>query len=155
MIYLNSKDEKWVMYLMEIVRFCDATLEKVLKEAKLKIFQSEPWKKPPLLGELDRDIRKAFERERSKLLSHRQQIRRLLVCLDYDLITLIELTGWNEPWGSSVGSKMSFHQALDLILKLDETMDECTWDILRKRDFFGWFREVSWVIPTFVVIEGE
>ncbi|GJW88986.1 putative reverse transcriptase domain-containing protein [Tanacetum coccineum] len=40
--YLNSKDEKWVMYLVEIVKFCDATLEKVLKEVKLKIFQSEP-----------------------------------------------------------------------------------------------------------------
>ncbi|GJU57929.1 hypothetical protein Tco_1235695 [Tanacetum coccineum] len=42
LIYLNNKDEKWVMYLVEIVKFCDATLEKVLKEVKLKIFQSEP-----------------------------------------------------------------------------------------------------------------
>ncbi|GJR98296.1 hypothetical protein Tco_0270470 [Tanacetum coccineum] len=42
LIYLNSKDEKRVMYLVEIVKFCDATLEKVLKEVKLKIFQSEP-----------------------------------------------------------------------------------------------------------------
>ncbi|GKD63818.1 hypothetical protein Tco_1305926 [Tanacetum coccineum] len=47
LIYLNSKKEKRVMYLVEIVKFCDATLEKVLKEVKLKIFQSEPWKKPP------------------------------------------------------------------------------------------------------------
>ncbi|GKA26576.1 hypothetical protein Tco_0712685 [Tanacetum coccineum] len=39
-----------VMYLMEIVKFCDATLEKVLKEVNLKIFQSEPWRKEPLLG---------------------------------------------------------------------------------------------------------
>ncbi|GJZ73020.1 hypothetical protein Tco_0637166 [Tanacetum coccineum] len=38
LIYLNNKDEKQVMYLMEIVKFCDATLEKVLKEVKLKIF---------------------------------------------------------------------------------------------------------------------
>ncbi|GJV61130.1 hypothetical protein Tco_1467230 [Tanacetum coccineum] len=76
LIYLNNKYEKWVMYLMEIVKFCDATLEKVLKEVKLKIFQSEPWKKPPLLGELDCDIMKAFEREISKCLSHRQQMRR-------------------------------------------------------------------------------
>ncbi|GJV05541.1 hypothetical protein Tco_1343197 [Tanacetum coccineum] len=37
-----SKNEKWVMYLVEIVKFCDATLEKVLKEVKLNIFQSEP-----------------------------------------------------------------------------------------------------------------
>ncbi|GJU98139.1 hypothetical protein Tco_1327410 [Tanacetum coccineum] len=39
LIYLNNKDEKRVMYLVEIVNFCDATLEKVLKEVKLKIFQ--------------------------------------------------------------------------------------------------------------------
>ncbi|GJW04854.1 hypothetical protein Tco_1563710 [Tanacetum coccineum] len=42
LIYLNSKDVKRVMYLTEIVKFCDATLEKVFKEVKLKIFQSEP-----------------------------------------------------------------------------------------------------------------
>ncbi|GJY78229.1 hypothetical protein Tco_0484030 [Tanacetum coccineum] len=68
LIYLNSKNEKRVMYLVEIVKFCDATLEKVLKEVKLKIFQSEPSKKPPLLGELDRDIMKAYKREITKHL---------------------------------------------------------------------------------------
>nr|GFA82461.1 hypothetical protein [Tanacetum cinerariifolium] len=72
LIYLNSKDEKQVMYLTEIVKFCDATLEKVLKEVKLKIFHSEPWRKPPLLGELDRDILRAFESEITKRLSHRE-----------------------------------------------------------------------------------
>ncbi|GJR66673.1 hypothetical protein Tco_0012738 [Tanacetum coccineum] len=50
--------------------------KKVLKEVKLKIFQSEPWKKPPLLGELDRDILRAFEREITKRLSHREQMKR-------------------------------------------------------------------------------
>ncbi|GJS65289.1 hypothetical protein Tco_0679853 [Tanacetum coccineum] len=76
LIYLNIKDEKQVMYLVEIVKFCDATLEKVLKEVKLKIFQSEPWKKPPLLGELDRDIIRSFEGEMAKRLSHHEQMRR-------------------------------------------------------------------------------
>ncbi|GKB93000.1 hypothetical protein Tco_0979137 [Tanacetum coccineum] len=70
LICLNSKDEKRVMYLTEIVKFCDATLEKVLKEVKLKIFQSEPWRKPPLLGELDCDILRAIERQITKRLSH-------------------------------------------------------------------------------------
>ncbi|GJZ35470.1 hypothetical protein Tco_0581287 [Tanacetum coccineum] len=42
LIYLNNKNEKRVMYLVEIVKFCDATLEKVLEEVKLKIFQYEP-----------------------------------------------------------------------------------------------------------------
>ncbi|GJZ44723.1 hypothetical protein Tco_0592319, partial [Tanacetum coccineum] len=76
LIYLNSKDEKRVMYLEEIVKFCDATLEKVLNEVKLRMFESKFLKKPPLLGELDQDIMKAYEREISKRLSHRQQMRR-------------------------------------------------------------------------------
>ncbi|GJS49350.1 hypothetical protein Tco_0599471 [Tanacetum coccineum] len=76
LIYLNSKDKIRVMYLVEIVKFCNATLEKVLKEVKLKIFQSEPWKKPHLLGKLDRDIMRAFEREITKRLTHREQMRR-------------------------------------------------------------------------------
>ncbi|GKC37423.1 hypothetical protein Tco_1049807 [Tanacetum coccineum] len=42
LIYLNSKNEKRVKYLVDIIKLCDATLEKVLKEVKLKIFQSEP-----------------------------------------------------------------------------------------------------------------
>ncbi|GJY84569.1 hypothetical protein Tco_0497945 [Tanacetum coccineum] len=70
LIYLNRKYEKRVMYLVQIVKFCDATLENVLKEVKLKIFQSEPWNKPPLLGELDRDIMRVFEREIIKRLRH-------------------------------------------------------------------------------------
>ncbi|GJS28909.1 hypothetical protein Tco_0489529 [Tanacetum coccineum] len=40
LIYLNNKKEKRVMDLVEIVRFCDATLERVLKEVKLKIFET-------------------------------------------------------------------------------------------------------------------
>ncbi|GJW50753.1 hypothetical protein Tco_0092104, partial [Tanacetum coccineum] len=76
LIYLNSKDEKRVMYLEEIVKFFDATLEKVLNEVKLRMFESKFLKKPPLLGELDQDIMKAYKREISKRLSHRQQMRR-------------------------------------------------------------------------------
>ncbi|GKC83022.1 hypothetical protein Tco_1138739, partial [Tanacetum coccineum] len=52
------------------------TTEKVLKEVKLMIFQSEPWKKEPLLGGLDHDIIRAFEREITKRLRHREQMRR-------------------------------------------------------------------------------
>ncbi|GJR98553.1 hypothetical protein Tco_0270727 [Tanacetum coccineum] len=77
LIYLNNKEEKRVMYLTEIVKLCDATLERVLKEVKLKIFKLDPWKKLPLLGELDRDILKAFEIEISKHLRHCVQMRRL------------------------------------------------------------------------------
>nr|GEX25620.1 transposase, mutator type [Tanacetum cinerariifolium] len=50
LIYLKRKDEKRVMYLVENVKFCDATLGKVLNEVKLRIFQNQFWKKPPRLG---------------------------------------------------------------------------------------------------------
>ncbi|GJX41664.1 hypothetical protein Tco_0256654 [Tanacetum coccineum] len=76
LIYLNSKREKRVMNLVEIVKFCDATLERVLKKVKLKIFEIEFLKKAPLLGELDLDIMKAYEREITKRLRHRGQMRR-------------------------------------------------------------------------------
>nr|GEW19378.1 hypothetical protein [Tanacetum cinerariifolium] len=76
LIYLNSKDEERVMYLEEIVKFFDATLEKVLNEVKLKMFESQFLKNPPLLNDLDQDIIKAYEREISKHPSHRQQMRR-------------------------------------------------------------------------------
>ncbi|GJX60919.1 hypothetical protein Tco_0292309 [Tanacetum coccineum] len=72
LIYLNIKEEKRVMYLVEIVKFCDAMQESVLKEVKLKIFEIEFWKKPPLLGELDLDIMKTFKIEVTKRLRHRE-----------------------------------------------------------------------------------
>ncbi|GJZ85509.1 hypothetical protein Tco_0650848 [Tanacetum coccineum] len=76
LINLNSKGEKRVMNLVEIVKFCDATLERVLKKVKLKIFEIEFLKKAPLLGELDLDIMKAYEKEITKRLRHRGQMRR-------------------------------------------------------------------------------
>ncbi|GJS06646.1 hypothetical protein Tco_0363442 [Tanacetum coccineum] len=72
----TNVDIPWVMYLVEIVKFCDATLERVLKEVKLKIFHAVFWKKPPLLGDLDLDIMKAYKREITKRLRHREQMRR-------------------------------------------------------------------------------
>ncbi|GJY33222.1 hypothetical protein Tco_0417691 [Tanacetum coccineum] len=41
LIYLNNKEEKWIMDLVNIAKFYDATLEKVLKEVKLNIFKTE------------------------------------------------------------------------------------------------------------------
>ncbi|GJS69252.1 hypothetical protein Tco_0702093 [Tanacetum coccineum] len=76
LIYLKGKEDKRVIYLAEIVKFYDATLKRVLNEVKLKIFKSEPLKKPPLLGELDSDIMKEYEREITKRLRHRMQMRR-------------------------------------------------------------------------------
>nr|GEV89946.1 hypothetical protein [Tanacetum cinerariifolium] len=42
-------------------------------------------------------------------------------------------------------SKMSFHQALDLILELDEAAVECTRDILRQRDCLDLLSEIPWL----------
>ncbi|GKF61219.1 hypothetical protein Tco_0181273, partial [Tanacetum coccineum] len=54
-----------------------------------------------------------------------------------------------------IRSKMSFHQALDLIFELDEMAVGCTWDILRQSDCLDRLSEIPWVVPTFIVIEGE
>nr|GEX02868.1 hypothetical protein [Tanacetum cinerariifolium] len=76
LIHLNIKDEKRFMYLVKIVKFCNATLERFLKEVNVKIFETWFWKKPPLLGELDLEIMKTFEREITKRLRHHEQMRR-------------------------------------------------------------------------------
>ncbi|GJT47137.1 hypothetical protein Tco_0955852 [Tanacetum coccineum] len=76
LIYLNIKKEKRVIDLVDIPKFCDATLEKVLKEVKLKIFETEFKMKTPLDGELDLNIMKAFEREIMNHLKHRKWMRR-------------------------------------------------------------------------------
>nr|GEU31952.1 retrovirus-related Pol polyprotein from transposon TNT 1-94 [Tanacetum cinerariifolium] len=51
LIYLNNKNEK-ILDLIDISKFCDATLVRVLKEAKLKIFKTEFLKKDSLLGQV-------------------------------------------------------------------------------------------------------
>ncbi|GJZ14549.1 hypothetical protein Tco_0550226, partial [Tanacetum coccineum] len=76
LINLNNKEEKRVMNLVDIVKFCDAMLERVLKQVKLKIFETEFLMKALLLGELDLDKMKAYERQITKHLRHREQMRR-------------------------------------------------------------------------------
>ncbi|GJQ90076.1 hypothetical protein Tco_0001215 [Tanacetum coccineum] len=49
LIYLNNKEEKRIIDLVNIAKFYDATLEKVLKEVKLNIFKTEFRMKTPLL----------------------------------------------------------------------------------------------------------
>nr|GEV21710.1 hypothetical protein [Tanacetum cinerariifolium] len=76
LIYLNNKEEKRVMDFFEIVKLCDATLERVLKKVKLKIFKTGFLKKASLLGELDLKIMNTYEKEITKCLRHREQMRR-------------------------------------------------------------------------------
>ncbi|GJZ67961.1 hypothetical protein Tco_0631201, partial [Tanacetum coccineum] len=66
-----DKPSTGLIYLnVEIVKFYDATLERVLNEVKLKIFEAEFLKKTPLLGVLDLNIMKAYVREITKRLRH-------------------------------------------------------------------------------------
>ncbi|GKB71519.1 hypothetical protein Tco_0932931, partial [Tanacetum coccineum] len=58
----NPNEPPRLMY-MEIVKFYAATLEKVLKGVKHRMFESKFLKKLPMLGDLDQDIMKAYERE--------------------------------------------------------------------------------------------
>ncbi|GJU49587.1 hypothetical protein Tco_1219142 [Tanacetum coccineum] len=76
LIYLNNKNEKRFMDLQELSKFCDATLEKMLKEVKMKIFETEFMKKTPLLRRLDLKIMKAYEREITKRLKNLEHMRR-------------------------------------------------------------------------------
>ncbi|GJU79188.1 hypothetical protein Tco_1276258 [Tanacetum coccineum] len=76
LVYLNNKEEKRVMDLVDIPMFCDTTLEKVLKEVKLKIFKTDFKMKTLLLGKLNVKIMKAYEREIVKRLNLRKQMRR-------------------------------------------------------------------------------
>ncbi|GJT08872.1 hypothetical protein Tco_0843334 [Tanacetum coccineum] len=76
-LYYKINEAVWVMDLVEFVKVCDVTLvEEVLKEVKMKIFETEFLKKAPLLGELDLNIMKALKREITKRLRHRKQMRR-------------------------------------------------------------------------------
>ncbi|GKD64713.1 hypothetical protein Tco_1306821 [Tanacetum coccineum] len=75
---VNYRENKLLNSLMTFIRsrFCDATLERVLKEVKLKIFETEFMKKALLLGDLDLKIMKTYEREITKRLRHREEMRR-------------------------------------------------------------------------------
>ncbi|GJR62009.1 hypothetical protein Tco_1504171 [Tanacetum coccineum] len=57
--YLNKNDIEDLYYL-----------------CRNKKFNYQPWRKPPLLGELDCDILRALEREITKRLRHRKQMRK-------------------------------------------------------------------------------
>nr|GEU34993.1 hypothetical protein [Tanacetum cinerariifolium] len=70
LIYLNNKNEKRFIDLEHISKFCNATIEKVHKEVKVKIFETKFLKKAPLLRNLDLKIMKAYEQEIGKCLKH-------------------------------------------------------------------------------------
>nr|GEY86086.1 hypothetical protein [Tanacetum cinerariifolium] len=77
---------------------------------------------------------------------------------EWIVMALIEPWTWFEHCGSVFGlcrSKMSFHQALDLIFELDATAVGCTRDILRQSYCLDRCSKIHWAILTFVVIEGE
>nr|GEX44582.1 hypothetical protein [Tanacetum cinerariifolium] len=76
LIYLNIKNEKRVMNFIDILKFCDDTLERILKEVKMNIFENEFLKKASLLGKLHFDRMKVYVRDIPKILRHLEQMRR-------------------------------------------------------------------------------
>ncbi|GJX20294.1 hypothetical protein Tco_0222971 [Tanacetum coccineum] len=61
-IYDNNKKEKRVMGIREIPKFCDATLEKVMKEVSMIVFEARYKLKNLPLSKLDKDILDIFEK---------------------------------------------------------------------------------------------
>ncbi|GJT12794.1 retrovirus-related pol polyprotein from transposon TNT 1-94 [Tanacetum coccineum] len=86
---LNKIDIEDLYNLCRSKKFCDATLEKVLNEVKLRMFKSQFLKKPPLLSDLDQGIIKAYEREISKRLSHRNSSRQMVSRQHIELVNII------------------------------------------------------------------
>ncbi|GJX20194.1 hypothetical protein Tco_0222871 [Tanacetum coccineum] len=90
-----TKDEKHVMYLVEIVKFCDATLEKVLKEVKLKIIQSEQIEETTsastwmAFGGNTRDL-SSFREETDEIMDLHQILKEVLLTGRGDGVTSIK-----------------------------------------------------------------
>ncbi|GJU75262.1 hypothetical protein Tco_1272332 [Tanacetum coccineum] len=74
-VYENKKERR-VMDIREIPKFCDATLEKVVKEVSTIFFVARLGFKDLPLSELDRDIMELFDIEIKKRLKHQRQMRR-------------------------------------------------------------------------------
>ncbi|GJW84572.1 hypothetical protein Tco_0157717 [Tanacetum coccineum] len=69
---VNYRENKLLNSLMTFIR----SRKEFCKEVKLKIFETEFLKKAPLLGELDLEIMKAYDREITKRLRRRVYMRR-------------------------------------------------------------------------------
>ncbi|GKB49939.1 hypothetical protein Tco_0900692 [Tanacetum coccineum] len=77
LVYENSKKERRVMNIDEIPKFCDATLERVLKNVKKINSDVKHSFKYPLLGEQDVEIMRFFEEYIQDRLKHRIQMGKL------------------------------------------------------------------------------
>ncbi|GKD63408.1 hypothetical protein Tco_1305516 [Tanacetum coccineum] len=75
-VYENSKNEKRVMDIEELPKFCDATLKKVLKKVwEINTEARYGYKDPPLSAE-DKEVMGFFEEEIQKRLKHKDHMRR-------------------------------------------------------------------------------
>nr|GFD04187.1 hypothetical protein [Tanacetum cinerariifolium] len=74
-VYQNKKNQRRLMGLKDISKFCDATLEKVLKEVYVLACVAFYELKELSLDELDKDFIELFEKEIKKHLKHRRQMR--------------------------------------------------------------------------------
>ncbi|GJX43028.1 hypothetical protein Tco_0259704 [Tanacetum coccineum] len=74
----NNKKQRRVLGLRDIPKFCDATLEKVVKEVSAIVCVARYILKKPPPGDLDEDIIELFETKIKKRLKHRRKMRRIV-----------------------------------------------------------------------------
>ncbi|GJY97205.1 hypothetical protein Tco_0514115 [Tanacetum coccineum] len=75
-VYENIKKQRRVMGLKEIPNFCDATLEKVVKEVSAIVCVARYKLKDPPLSYIDKDIMELSETKIKKRLKHQRQMKR-------------------------------------------------------------------------------
>ncbi|GJV35565.1 hypothetical protein Tco_1408042 [Tanacetum coccineum] len=76
LVYEISKKEKRVMNIDELQKFCDATLQRVLKNVKEINVEARHGFKDPLLSEKDKELMVLFDEEIEERLNYRRQMRR-------------------------------------------------------------------------------
>ncbi|GJU54573.1 hypothetical protein Tco_1228287 [Tanacetum coccineum] len=75
-VYENSKKDRRVMNIDELLKFCDATLEKGLKNVREINVEARHGFKDPPLSIADQEIMVLFEEEIQERLKYRRQMRR-------------------------------------------------------------------------------
>ncbi|GKF64399.1 hypothetical protein Tco_0187847 [Tanacetum coccineum] len=76
LIYENNKNEKRIMDIDEIKKFCDATLKRILKEVKKINLDVKHGYADPTLSKDDAEFMVFYEEYIKERLRHRDQMRR-------------------------------------------------------------------------------
>ncbi|GJR85288.1 hypothetical protein Tco_0209299 [Tanacetum coccineum] len=126
LIYLNNKEEKRVMDLIEIVKFCDAMLERVLKEVKTKIFENRnenvgvvrEWKTNSTDDEASEWDRFVRQHEEEKSNSDKRMIRKVRVIGNALDVVIRIISSANVQSHHEIRSREHFLEVLGAIVKV-------------------------------------